>query len=226
LRPEARSLDFFLDFRPNVIHSVPVDVLTLCPLEIEAMRTTLRKILVLTVSLVLIGGMAARAQDGPGAKPTAEHEMLKHDVGTWDATVKSWMQGPQSEPSVSQGVERSKLMPGGLWVLSEFEGKFGDMEFHGAGATGYDTQKKKYVGVWVDSMSNSLMTMEGDYDADTKTVTMHSKGTDPAGKPYEAKMVSVHKDKDTRVFTMSMKGDGGGEFVKIMEITYTRRHEK
>src|SRR5271157_78926 len=97
------------------------------------------------VVLGIVAGMGlsvvatlANAQDSPVPKPTPEHERLAKGVGTWDATIKSWMQGPASEPSVSKGVETVKLMPGGLWVLSEFQGKFGEMEFHGQGQSGYD----------------------------------------------------------------------------------------
>jgi Protein of unknown function (DUF1579) len=166
----------------------------------------------------------ARAQEPPVPKPTAEHERLAKDVGTWDATIKSWMGGPDSEPAVSHGVEVVKLLPGGLWVHSEFNGKFGDLEFHGCGQTGYDTKKGKYVGTWVDTMSTEIMATEGDYDSASRTVTMHSKGTGPSGKPYEAKMTSKHEGDDTRVFTMSMKSDEtNGEYVKVMEITYKRR---
>jgi hypothetical protein len=121
-------------------------------------------------------------------------------------------------------VEVAKMMPGGLWVLSEFHGKFGDTAFHGQGQTGYDPVKKKYVGTWVDSMSPSIMITEGDFDPQTNTFTMYSKGVDHAGKPYDAKMTDVQKDKDTRVFTMSMKSDDTkGDFIKVMEITYNRR---
>ena len=102
-------------------------------------------------------------------------------AGSWDATVKSWMQGPEAEPVVSKGVEVVKLMPGGLWLLSEFHGKFGEMEFHGAGQSGFDPVKKKYVGTWVDSMETSIMTMEGDFDSQTKTLTMYAKGKGPGG---------------------------------------------
>ena len=159
--------------------------------------------------------------------PTPEHERLARDVGTWDATIKSWMQGPGSEPSVSKGVEVAKMMPGGLWVLSEFHGKFGDTAFHGQGQTGYDPVKKKYIGTWVDSMSPTIMITEGDFDPQTNTFTMYSKGVDPAGKPYDAKMVDVHKDKDTRVFSMSMKSDETrGEYIKVMEISYVKRRDQ
>lgn len=177
----------------------------------------------MAIVLVLVVLGPARSQDS-FPKATAEHERLKEEVGTWDASLRSWMQGPGAEPTVSTGVETVKLMPGGFWILAEFDGKFGDIPFSGAGHTGYDPLKKKYVGTWVDSMSPSMLITEGDYDPATKTLTMHAKGKEPSGKDYEARMVSTHKDKNTRVFSMSMKSDdAGGEFVKMLEITYTRR---
>ncbi len=182
--------------------------------------------LVATVGLLGLSAFSS-AQESPVPKLTPEHQRLAHGVGTWDATVKSWMQGPHSEPVVSKGVETVKLMPGGLWSLSEFHGKFGDMDFHGNGQSGYDPAKKKYIGTWVDSMETTIMMMEGDFDPQTKTLTMYSKGTGPDGKPYDAKMVEVYKDKENRVFTMSMKSDETkGEYVKIMEISYVKRPDK
>ena len=185
-----------------------------------------RSLLGLAVCLGLVGAPClARGQDSPPIpKPTAEHKELAREVGTWDATVKSWTRGPDSQPAESKGVEVVKLMPGGLWLQSEFDGKIEDMEFHGCGQSGYDTKKKKYVGTWVDSVSTEIMMMEGDYDSASHTLTMYSKGSDASGKPAESKMTSKYDGDDTRVFTLAMKSDETkGEFVKIMEITYKRR---
>jgi hypothetical protein len=189
------------------------------------MRAMIRNFVGLVVCVGSLGAASlVRGQDGPpNPKPTAEHKLLAKDVGTWDATVKSWMGGPDSQPAVSQGVEVAK-MPGGLWLQSEFDGKFGDAEFHGCGQSGYDTKKKKYVGTWVDSMATEMMIMEGDYDTATSTLTMYAKGNGPSGKEYDSKMTTKHEDDDTRVFTMSVKSDETkGEYVKMLEITYKRR---
>ncbi len=190
------------------------------------MSRMIRSFVGLVVCLGSVGAAgSARGQEGqPVPTPTAEHKALAKDVGTWDATIKSWMRGPDSEPAVSQGVEVVKLMPGGLWLQSEFDGKFGDQEFHGCGQTGYNAKKGKFVGTWVDSMSTEIMMMEGEYDPASHTVTFYSKGTGPSGKPYDSKMTSKHEGDDNRVFTMSMKSDETkGEYVKVMEITYKRR---
>ena len=200
--------------------------LSLCSLEDHVMSGSIRSVAGIAVCLVLIGApRLSKGQEGPPIpKPTAEHKELAKEAGTWDATVKSWTRGPDSQPAVSQGVEVAKMMPGGLWLQSEFDGKFEDMEFHGCGQTGYDTKKKKYVGTWVDSLSTEIMMMEGDYDAQSHTLTMYAKGNGPAGKEYDSKLATKFEGDDTRVFTMSIKSDETkGEYMKMMEITYKRR---
>ncbi len=66
--------------------------------------------------------------------------------------------------------------------------------------------------------------MEGDVDATSHTMTLHTKGTDPSGKAYAAKLTSKYEGDGTRVGTLSMKSDETkGEYVKKLEITYKRR---
>lgn len=190
------------------------------------MSAMIRSLALLAIGLGLGNAVGSvRGQEGPPLpKPTAEHERLAREAGTWDATIKSWMAGPGAEPVVSRGVQIAKMMPGGLWLLSSFEGKFGDMEFHGAGQTGYDARKGKYVGTWVDSMSSDVTVMEGTYDEKARAMTMTSKGTDPAGKPYDMRMITRYESEDSMIFTMEMKmEETKGEFVKMVEISYKRR---
>jgi hypothetical protein len=175
-----------------------------------------------------LGGSAAIAwgQEGaPEVKPTAEHERLGKEAGTWDATIKTWMPGKDSDPAVSKGVEVGKVMPGGLWLLTDFEGKLADQSFHGRGQTGYDPRKKKYVGTWVDSMSPAVLLLEGEYDPETRVTTMYAKGSEPdSGQPYEMKTTSKFEGDDSRVFTMYVRSENTkGEYLKVMEIAYKRR---
>ena len=158
------------------------------------------------------------------SKPLPEHKILASDEGTWDATIRMYAGGPDAEPSVSKGSEVNEVLPGGLWVLSKFEGEFGGMKFHGRGQFGFDPVKKKYVGTWLDSMSTVLSVLEGDYDAKTKTMTYVGDGYDPEHKAkFSQKMVTTMKDDGTRVFTLYMKFEGQPAEAKFMEITYTKR---
>ncbi len=140
----------------------------------------------------------ARAQDFP--KPGPEHDVLKKLVGNWDATMK--FGGMESK-----GTMAYKMELGGLWLTSTFEGEFGGMKFQGRGLDSYDAAKKKYVGVWVDSMVTTPMLMEGTYDKAKKTMTLSGDGPGMDGKPTKFKSVTEMPDDDTINFSMYM-GDG------------------
>ncbi|MFO0907939.1 MAG: DUF1579 domain-containing protein [Isosphaeraceae bacterium] len=177
---------------------------------------------VVAIGLLLSAGAAARAQEGfELPKPTDEHKLLRSEVGTWEATIKSWMD-PKAEPLESKGTETNRLLPGGLFIISQFRGDFGGQPFHGHGTTGYDTHKKKYVGTWIDSMSTGIMAMEGTYDPATKTLTMTGESRGPDGSLAQIKTEGVHKSADSRVFTMFMKPMGAPDWVKMMEISYKK----
>jgi len=112
-----------------------------------------------------------------------------------------------------------------MWLVSRFEGEAAGMPFVGVGTSGYDPEKKKYVGTWVDTMTPHLMITEAEYDEEKKPLTGTAEGRDPhTKKPYTAKIVARYVDDDTRVFEMHMPGEDGKEF-KMMEITYKRRAE-
>ena len=170
------------------------------------------------VALVSAAAAISWAQGPPMPKPGPEHELLKKDVGTWDATVEMMM--PPGPPS--KGVETNVLGPGGLWVISDFKSEMMGAPFQGHGVAGWDPAKKKYVGTWVDSMSTGISVTESAYDPATKTSTGILEGPGPDGMPMKMKAVTQYQDDDTRVFTMYMKGPDGKE-APSMRITYKRR---
>jgi hypothetical protein len=178
----------------------------------------------LLVTLVLSGcaTLAAAQPEGmpPVPKPGPEHDILKADVGVWDAVVEMFM-APGQPPTVSKGVETNTLL-GGMWLVNEFTSEMMGMPFQGHGISGYDPVKKKYVGVWVDTISTSIARVESQYDAATKTMTGVMEATDMTGTTSSMKETVVHRDPNTRVFTMFSPGPDGKDAV-MMRITYTRR---
>jgi hypothetical protein len=93
---------------------------------------------------------------------------------------------------------------GGMWLSSVLEGEAGGQKFSGRGFDGYDAAKKKYVGVWIDSISASPMTMEGTYDKEKKVLSMNGEGPGMDGKPTKYKSTTEFKDADTMVMSMWM----------------------
>ncbi len=168
------------------------------------------------------GAGTAREQAMPPApKPGPEQAILKRDEGVWDARVEMHMGPPGAPPEVTTGVETNTLV-GGLWLISDFKGTMGEQPFHGHGTFGYDTSKKKYVGIWVDSMSTTLAHSEGNYDAATNTLTMMGEGVGEDGKPMKFREVVKWTDPNTKSFTMYMPGPDGKE-VPGMTISYKRK---
>ena len=96
---------------------------------------------------------------------------------------------------------------GGLWLSSDLQSDLFGQKFYGKGLDSYDAAKKKYVGVWVDSMTTSPLFMEGTYDKGKKTLTLEGDGPGMDGKSTKYKSVSQMPDDDTINFSMFM-GDG------------------
>jgi len=149
--------------------------------------------------------------------PGPEHKALAKMIGTWDCEIKS----PDGQ-NVSKGESVYKAGPGGLWVIADFKGMMGPLEFQGHGIDGYDQGKKKYVSVWTDSMTSAPMFFEGDYDDDKKTLTLIGEGQGPDGQSAKFKSVTKFKDEDHHTFTLNVVGPGGVD-IPMMSIDYTRR---
>lgn len=182
-----------------------------------------RTLLVGGATLVAAGALYA-FQEGmpamPMIKPTAEHAILEQLAGEWDATMK--MDFPGVQPS--KGTMSTKLGMNGLWLVGDYKtDNFMGSPFTGHALTGYDPEKGKYVGTWIDSMTMALGVQEGTYDAATKTLTMESKGLDPmSGEEVTMKMVTKVQDKDHHTFEMYSPGPDGSDMLALT-IEYVRK---
>ena len=82
---------------------------------------------------------------------------------------------------------------------------------HAIQTIGYDTEKKHYIGTWVDSMTNHLWTYEGSVDKTGKILTLQADGpsfTKPGEKsPYRDIYEFVNKDEVK--FTSQIQGEDG-----------------
>ena len=163
----------------------------------------------------MVSQVVALGQTFP--KPGPQHEMIKQGEGTWDAVAK----GPEEGPPM-KGTAVMKMECGGLWLVSEFKMDFAGQAFQGRGLDGYDLDKKKFVSVWVDSMSTAPMFFEGDYDEATKTLTQTAQAKGPDGKPTKFKTVLKIRDKDHHTFQMFIVGVDGKDIL-MMTIEYSRK---
>jgi Protein of unknown function (DUF1579) len=154
--------------------------------------------------------------------PEKEHEWLQQAVGEWDVETEITME-PGQPPIKTKGTEKVRAI-GGFWTIAEINGNFMDMTFTGVLTLGYDPEKKKYVGTWIDSMNNYMWKYVGSVDAAGKSLTLETKGPCPKapGKLFNFKEVIEIKDKDHKVFTSAMQEDDG-TWTTIMTAKYQRK---
>ena len=168
---------------------------------------------ILGVVVCLAGTGLSFGQEFP--KPGSEHEKLKELEGNWDAVME--MGGKKSKATATY-----KSICSGMWLESDFQGEMEGHKFQGHGLDGYDLKKKKYVGVWIDSMESAPMHFEGGYDPKTKLLVMTGESLGPDGKPQKFKNTTETKDKDHFTFRMYMIQPDGKEQLAFT-IEYTRR---
>jgi hypothetical protein len=154
--------------------------------------------------------------------PGAAHKLLEPLIGDWNAEVKFWM-APDEPPTISKGTAKSTWTLKDRFVQQEFSGEFMGKPFRGIGFTGYDNVRQKYRSVWIDDMSTTMVTSEGDADTGGKVITF---GGDYAcamtgEKHKESKQIYRILSRDKHIF--EMHDPARGDNSKTMEITYTRK---
>jgi hypothetical protein len=172
-----------------------------------------------TLPLFSIFGLVAVASMGQAPTPTPgpEHERLRELVGNWDFS----MSMPEGGGKMAGKVMYEESC-GGLWVTSDLKMDLGGVPFQGKGMDGYDPVKKKYISVWVDSMTTYPMIFEGDYDPAKKQLNLVSDALGPDGKPGKWRSVTTLTDRDHHSFEMFLTPQGGTESM-VMRVDYTRK---
>lgn len=151
-----------------------------------------------------LAAQASFAQEVPAASvPDKGHEWLQKFVGEWDAVS-------EGAGAKGEAVMKSSML-GKLWLVISSDHKVNGVKLKSIQTIGYDPQKKKYIGIWVDSMINHMWHYEGTVDEAGKKLTLEAKGPSMSG---DGKMMNYRdayefKDDDTIIATSSMQGEDG-----------------
>ncbi|HOK53497.1 MAG TPA: DUF1579 domain-containing protein [Armatimonadota bacterium] len=153
--------------------------------------------------------------------PGEPHKLLSRMEGSWETRTKAWV-SPDQPPSESKGTAEHKMIFDGRYLQENMSGDMMGTPFTGIGYMGYDNNTGKYVTVWLDDMSTSIMYFEGTASPDGKTITQTSQYNDPIQGPMVYRAVTTFIDDNTFGFEMYGKDQTGKED-KMMETVYTRR---
>jgi hypothetical protein len=169
------------------------------------------------------------------SKLNENHKLLSSLDGSWDYTIKFWMNpDPSAPPQESTGTATRKTIMDGRYVVMDVsgnmqmpgeDGKMKDVEFKGMGLEGYDNMKKKFVASWVDNMGTGIEFSEGTYDPATKSLTYKSEMEPMPGMKTKVREVVKIVD-DSHMMLEWYETPGGkakGKERKTMEINYTKK---
>src|SRR5262249_51672987 len=140
-----------------------------------------------------------------------EQAWLKRFVGEWEA-----------ESSGTKVTETVHML--GPWTIAEIKVDIKNDPMHGMMTLGYDPQKKKYVGTWIDSKTSYLWVYEGTVDPAGNVLTLETEGPNPMvpGKLFKARDVHTFTGRDHRSLTSSMVGQDG-KWHTFQTVNYQRK---
>lgn len=160
---------------------------------------------------------------------TPMHDKLKMFVGEWECKNTMYME-PGAPGQTSKAESDTSLVYGGRYIRQSYKGSFdmpgpdGKMmsqKFEGYSVVGYDAMKKKFVSIWIDSMSTGIYMETGDWDDANKQFVFNGDMPMPNGKTCKNKSTLKFSDKDHYVMEMNMEV-APGQWHKHMVIEYAR----
>jgi hypothetical protein len=165
--------------------------------------------LFLTIT-ILSALSAATAQEVPEfPKPTKEHAWLERFVGEWETEAKG-VAGPDVPEVTCQGKMTVRML-GGFWAVCDIETDMMGTRIQAVQTIGYDSETKRYVGTWVDSVMNHLWQYDGSVDETGQVLTLVAEGPNltTEGKTSKFRDQYEFKSKDEYVVTSSMLAEDG-----------------
>lgn len=151
----------------------------------------------------------------------AEHAWLNQFVGEWRSEAE--MPGQPGEPPQKlEGIERTRSI-GELWIVSEIRGGTPAGEMEAVMTLGWDAERKRYIGTWIDSMMGHMWIYEGSVDPAGRVLTLESKGPSFAGDGTLATYRDVFEfeSPDRKVLRSSVLGPDG-QWTQYMTARYQR----
>ena len=156
--------------------------------------------------------------------PGEHHKRLAELIGKWDIDTRMFAGGPDAPPSSEKGTAEFKWLLDGRWLQQEWQGTMMGRPIKGFGLTGYDNYKKKYVSSWIDSMTTTMNTAEGNFDQSGKVMLSFGFLDEPITGEHDkcVKYVWRFVNPDKMVFEIHDLPIGETN-TKVIEIVYTRQ---
>lgn len=185
------------------------------------------------VAAGLVAGIVVAQQVKPDKKaimeamhqmsaPAPEHQFLQPLVGTFNQTIE--YEGGGGEPVFIEGDASGKWVLGNRFVqMNAASNAAEQLKFESIGYFGYDTQKKKFTAVGLDTGGTYAVFAEGDYDPKTKTWTLEGENDEVGIGRVPFRFVIRQMPDETIVHEVLFKLPGSGDFKRVARTVYKKK---
>lgn len=153
--------------------------------------------------------MFLRAQEILPAEPASQHLWLDKFEGSWKTVTKAQMSPDQPESTMEGTIESKRL--GAFWLVNEMTSEIDGVRVIGRQTIGYDRDKGKYIGTWIDNMTDYMWNYEGNVDETGMILSLEATGPDMTqpGKMalYRDRYEFLSKD-EIRITSSAQDADG------------------
>ena len=146
------------------------------------------------------------AQEIPQVEQSKEHKWLEKFEGHWETTSKSV--ATEGQPASTMHGAIDSEMVGQFWLVTKMSADLGEFKMDGRQTVGYDKEKGKYVGTWIDNTSDFIWHYQGSVDESGKILSLEAEGPDMSepGKSALYRDMYEFVSKDEIKLTSSVKG--------------------
>jgi hypothetical protein len=167
------------------------------------------KLIVISGFVALASAAILPAQEQPQTPvPAKEQQWLNQLAGDWACDIELYFQ--PYKPLRCKGT-RSARMVGPFWLVEDGKTNIAGTPFASVLTVGFDPQKKKFVGTWIENTSSFMRKYEGSLDPSGKSMTLECEVPAPhvPGKLAKFKEVFDFKSNDHVIVTTTWQPEEG-----------------
>ncbi|MEZ6096818.1 MAG: DUF1579 domain-containing protein [Pirellulaceae bacterium] len=150
-----------------------------------------------------------------GTPLTEQHKWLAKFEGSWTTTMSN-PSAPGMPAVESTGSLESESL-GGHWMINRYEADMNGEQFKAIQTIGFNSEKKKFVGTWVDSITDQLWLYEGELDESGKKLILEAEGPSMIDDRKTALFRDAYEfQSDDLIIATSSIQDANGKWIEFM----------
>lgn len=154
-------------------------------------------------------------------QPSEHHQWLAKFTGKWTLNTEA-KENPDESPKTCKGLITAESL-GSFWMVLEYNMNMTGAPMRGLQTLGYDADKRKHIGTWVDSMTGHMWRYTGEVDEAGKKLILNAEGPNMMKPNTVAMYRDCYEFKSDEEFVMtSQVQTSEGEWVTFMTGTAKR----